>query len=246
MALTRADCLIWETLADRAAIPPNPSLLEIGQANWYGDMPIAWLVGQLERRQKELLPALEEADGRKDVFRIAELFYRCLLGAQRFTAIDLHPPPGSQAHRLDLNEPVDLGEKFDVIVNTGTLEHVFDQRRALETIHEHCAVGGLMLHAGPLAGWPDHGLFHAQPGLWLDLARANAYDVLIFVYFDMNAGHARAVAGRADMHRIQWADGSMVYAVLRKKVDAPFRVPMQRVYTENADQQTVEDWRTMR
>jgi hypothetical protein len=246
MALTRADCLIWDTLSDRGVIPKKPSLLEIGQANWYGDMPMSWLVEQVKRRQPHLLPELEEADRDMQVFRIADIFYRCLLDVRKLTAIDLHPPPGSNAHRLDLNEPIDLHEKFEVIVNTGTVEHVFDQRRALETIHEHCAVGGLMLHAGPLAGWPDHGLFHAQPGLWLDLARANAYDAIMLVYFDMNAGQARAVEGRTEMHRIQWADGSMVYAVLRKKADAPFRVPMQRVYSESADQQTVQDWRTMR
>jgi len=246
MALTRADCLIWETLADRGLIPPHPSLLEIGQANWYGDMPIEWLMDHTKRKQPNLLPDLEEADRDRQVFRIAAIFYRCLLDVQKVAAIDLHPPPGSNAHRLDLNESIDLGEKFDVVTNTGTVEHVFDQRRALTTIHDHCAVGGLMLHAGPLAGWPDHGLFHAQPGLWLDLTRANAYDLLMLVYFDMNAGHATAVEGRAAMHQIQWADGSMVYAVLRKKVDAPFRVPMQRVYTESPDAQTVQDWRTMR
>jgi hypothetical protein len=246
MALTRADCLIWENLADRDQIPKAPSLLEIGQANWYGDMPLAWLVEQVKRKQPTLLPELEEADRNMDVFRIADVFYRCLLDVQKSAAIDLHPPPGSSAHQLDLNEPIDLGEKFGIIVNTGTVEHVFDQRRALTTIHDHCAVGGLMLHAGPLGGWPDHGLFHAQPGLWLDLARANAYDVLIFVYFDMKSGQVQAVEGRAAMHQIHWADGSMVYVVLRKKSDASFQVPMQRVYSENADQKTVTDWRTMR
>lgn len=246
MALTRADCLIWENLSDRGLIPSNPSLLEIGQANWYGDMPISWLAEHAKRRQPKLLPDLEEADRGMQVFRIANIFYRCLLDVRRSVAIDLHPPPGSEAHRLDLNEPIDLGEKFDVVVNTGTVEHVFDQRRALQTIHDHCNVGGLMLHAGPLAGWPDHGLFHAQPGLWLDLARANAYDVLMLVYFDMSGGHAQAVQGRAEMHQITWANGSMVYAVLRKKDEEPFRVPMQRVYSENPDSQTVEDWRTMR
>jgi hypothetical protein len=246
MALTRADCLIWESLSDKGVIPKSPSLLEIGQANWYGDMPIGWLVDHVKRRQPELSSELEQADQNIDVFRIADIFYRCLLGARRSTAIDLHPPPGSQAHLLDLNEPIDLGERFDVVVNTGTVEHVFDQRQALETIHDHCAMGGLMLHAGPLSGWPDHGLFHAQPGLWLDLARANAYDVLMLVYFDLHGGNARAVEGRAEMHRITWADGSMVYAVLRKKADAPFRVPMQSVYAENPDRQTVQEWRAMR
>jgi hypothetical protein len=246
MALTRADCLIWENLAERSVIPSAPSLLEIGQANWYGDMPLDWLVDQVKRRQPALMSELEEADRNMDVFQIADIFYRCLLGARKSAAIDLHPPAGSNAHRLNLNELIDLGEKFEVIVNTGTVEHVFDQRRALETIHDHCAVGGLMLHAGPLAGWPDHGLFHAQPGLWLDLARANGYDVLMFVYFDMKGGHVQAVEGRAAMHQIQWAGGSMVYAVLRKKTEAAFQVPMQRVYSENADQKTVTDWRTMR
>jgi hypothetical protein len=38
----------------------------------------------------------------------------------------------------------------------------------------------------------------------------------------------------------------MVYAVLRKKADAPFRVPMQSVYAENPDRQTVQEWRAMR
>ncbi len=245
MALTRADCLIWDELKRRGAIPNAPALLEIGEANWYGDMPIAWIWERIERGS-ELEREYSAACDRRDVFGLARVFYAAALGVSRRVAIDLHAPPGSAAHALDLNEPIDLGEKFDVIVNTGTVEHVFDQRRALETVHNHCRTGGLMLHAGPLGGWPDHGLFHAQPGLWLDLAKANGYAVEALAYFDLKAGKVAAVRGLGELRRFRWADGSMLYVVLRKVESGPFRVPMQGVYSEAPDEAALADWRALR
>ncbi len=246
MAITRADCLIWDELSRGCKVPEAPTLLEIGQANWYGDTPLGWLYKRIDERRPELEPAFRAAVDARDVFALARIFYACLLGVKRAVAVDLHAPPGSDALALDLNEPIDLGEKFSVIVNTGTLEHVFDQRRALTTIHDHCAPGGLMMHAGPLGGWPDHGLFHAQPGLWFDLAKANAHESAAMAYADLRAGEVAAVLDPAELRRATWADGSMLYVVLRKVEDAPFRVPMQGVYSDAPDARALADWRALR
>lgn len=252
MALTRADCLIWGALADRGLIPPRPGLLEVGRANWYGDAPASWLVEQAQRRAPNLLPEVEAAARGRDVWALADLFYRVLLGVdgKNRVAVDLHGGPGADWLEHDLNEPLSLGRQFEVVINTGTLEHIFDQRQALQTIHEHCAMGGLMLHAGPLVGWLDHGMAHLQPGAYFDLATANAYDVLVFAYFDLRKGTVRVLKDLSALHALAkaegLAEGSMSYFVFRKTVEAPFRVPMQGYYSERVSADLVRDWQEMR
>ncbi len=195
MALTAGDVTFWAELARLGAIPPAPHVLEIGQANWYGDVPP---------------PA-----GCEDAcpFAVARKWYRKVLGYQSIIAIDMH---GRDALALDLNKPLPLSADvtFDLIINTGTLEHVFDQRQAFQTIHERCKTGGLMVHAAPTAGWKDHGFYVYSPCLFTDLARANAYEWVFAQAYEFGQGTGDV----------------MQYSALRKAWDVPFRVPQQKKY----------------
>jgi len=189
MALTKAAVEMWASLKGGGAIVDCPRVLEIGQANWYGDAPSLW-VG--------------------DPFQVARSFYAEALNYSAITAIDLHAPPG--ALPLDLNEPLDFhGSTFDIVINSGTTEHIFDQRQVFQTIHEACCVGGLMVHSVPVRGWLDHGLYSYQPTFFYDLAYANRYEQVYWREVD--------VAGDVEL-----------YVVFRKLQDTPFEVPMQGRY----------------
>ena len=163
MALTYADKSIWEELAAKQLIPPSPNVLEIGEGNWYGDV------------------APDDADASPDPFVTARNFYNRVLKPAKMVAIDF---TGTIcALRLDLNNPItlpdNLPQRFEVIINTGTAEHVFDQRQLFQTIHERCLPGGLMLHAAPWKGWHDHGFHNYQPTFFKHLALANEYETLL-------------------------------------------------------------------
>lgn len=201
MALTAGDVALWAALEKQAAIPRDADVLEIGQANWYGDTPIP--------------------EGCEDVcpFNVARKWYKKILRCHMIVAIDMH---GKHAIRHDLNKPLasvsrwhplEIGQQFGIVINTGTAEHIFDQRTLFESIHDACTVGGLMVHAAPVHGWLDHGFYNYQPCFFADLAAANGYEVLY--------REAWTFRPRGDV---------MLYVALRKTREAGFMVPMQGKY----------------
>jgi hypothetical protein len=201
MALTLGDVTMWEALTALGVIPPNPRLLEIGQANWYGDVPVP--------------EGCESPTGCR--FEVARKWYDKLFAPRRVVSIDFQ---GKDSLPYDLNEPLPMDERhlFDVIVNTGTAEHVFDQRQLMQTIHERCDVNGLMLHAVPWKGWEDHGFYCYQPCFFADLARANHYEVIHDVTW---------TCGTRTADSPEVTENVMLYVAMRQTRREPFRVPLQ-------------------
>lgn len=77
----------------------------------------------------------------------------------------------------DLNEPVPdhLRACFDVIIDGGTLEHVFNAPQALDNVFHMLRPGGLFLSLNGIAGWAGHGFYQFSPELvwryWKDARR---------------------------------------------------------------------------
>lgn len=164
MAISRAHYEFLRNLQRAGHLSTGGSLLEIGQANWFGDMPLGELAGE----------GCNVA-GCSDLFEVAKRVYDQMFAPDRIDAIDL--TPGSDAWQYDLNEPIELMRHYDVVINHGTAEHVFRIGQVFETIHDAACVGGLMIHDAPLK-WLDHGFYCLQPTLFYDLAEANNYKLL--------------------------------------------------------------------
>ena len=208
MALTSGDVELWRRL--KGQIPLRPHVLEIGEANWYGSQPAP--------------PGCEDAD----LFAVAKKFYRKVLDYKDIVAIDLHGTPS--AIKWDLNRPTEFIEKdyrgnlyYDIIINTGTAEHIFNQHQLFTTIHDYCNVGGLMVHCAPWQGWHNHGFYCYQPMFFHDLARANGYAILAGFAYHFATGHVYD-GWESDL---KTADDVQLYVALRKTTDAEFRMPMQ-------------------
>jgi hypothetical protein len=97
----------------------------------------------------------------------------------RYDAIDFAGYPG--VTRLDLNRdrlPDDLHGIYRIVMNFGTSEHILNQYNVFETIHDACAVGGIMHHGVP--GWGDyqHGIISYSPKFFWALAKANDYEII--------------------------------------------------------------------
>lgn len=71
----------------------------------------------------------------------------------------------------DLNQPVppELGE-FDLVLNQGTLEHVFDIRQALWNLSDLTRERGQVVHMVP-ASMLEHGFYNFNPCLFSDFYR---------------------------------------------------------------------------
>lgn len=79
----------------------------------------------------------------------------------------------------DLNVPLPLVERrYSVIFDGGTSEHVFNQPQLLQTLHELCEVGGLIIHYTPVNNHVDHGFYQFSPAFHYEYYRANGYKIV--------------------------------------------------------------------
>jgi SAM-dependent methyltransferase len=180
---------------------------------------------------------------------LAKLFYEVFFGCTRVVSIDFDGT--AAARRLDLNYPVDLGERFDVVFNSGTAEHVFDVCRFFRTVHEATRPGGVMLHATPFRGWLEHGFYNFNPGFFWDLAGANRYAVMLLAYTESSPSKIVPLTSRKHIVSLEREGGlardALLYAVLQKaQAESDFCVPMQAVYSGTLGDDMVEAWKTLR
>jgi hypothetical protein len=102
------------------------------------------------------------------------------LGFSRVETLDLPGIDGAD-HAFDLNEselPPHLVGRFEVVLNGGTLEHVFHVPSALTSITRMLRAGGYAIHLLPCNGWVDHGFYQISPTLMFDYYVAAKFQVL--------------------------------------------------------------------
>ncbi len=136
----------------------------------------------------------------------------------------------------DLNEPVDLGETFDLVTNNGTGEHIFDQRRVFENAHN--LSHDCIVHILPMGPWVNHGFFNFNPILFRDLAYANRYNANIWIAnrvghsVDLSAEELFREKRPKALEKAMASIGTdvSVVAVFHKTNDDPFRLPFQGKY----------------
>ncbi|OGT98221.1 MAG: hypothetical protein A2X80_06615 [Geobacteraceae bacterium GWB2_52_12] len=258
MAITAVEDEIFSELKKAGVLPCNPSLLELGEANWYGDVPyerlskdICRLEGDLEK-QIELLQKLIEvvrAQQSDMSWDVAKIFYRVFLDYRETVAIDFGGTEKSL--KLDLNHPITLGREFDVVYNGGTAEHVFNVWQFFKTVHDHTASRGVMIHGAPFTGWIDHGFFNFNPTFFWDLAAANGYIVQLFLYTELTPLKIIKIPQREQLEDMakngQIGTNSHIYAVLKMPEDRrPFVTPQQGYYANMVSEQVKENWKTLR
>jgi SAM-dependent methyltransferase len=66
---------------------------------------------------------------------------------------------------LNVPVPVEWHNQFDFIFDGGTIEHIFNAPTAFESVHSMLRVGGRLVAATPLNGWPGHGIYQFGPEL---------------------------------------------------------------------------------
>tara|TARA_Y100000294_G_C8525395_1_gene324714 strand:- start:446 stop:1327 length:882 start_codon:yes stop_codon:yes gene_type:complete len=72
----------------------------------------------------------------------------------------------------------DHQNKFDLVTNFGTSEHIFNQLNFFKTMHDLTKVGGLLISEVPCMFGVNHGMFKYEPKFFTDLARSNAYEII--------------------------------------------------------------------
>lgn len=93
---------------------------------------------------------------------------------------------------FDLNNnevPEDLFQAFDVIIDGGTIEHVFHLPNALNNIFKMLRLGGRIIHLSPSSNHMDHGFYMFSPTLFWDFYTTNKFEVNYFELFRYTQRH---------------------------------------------------------
>jgi hypothetical protein len=234
------------TLKRQGLIPPEPAVIEIGAQQLNNDFLRAGsqieALGRLFNARGPFVlpnpPAARGVQGEPEHLDAsaprARDFWTWLGFA--YVSIDIDGTPGSIA--LDLNfddAPLELRQKFHLVTNFGTTEHVANQLNAFKIIHDLTAVGGIMLHNVPAQGMADHGLVNYNPKFFWYLARSNGYRL---IHADLSASSQSHRLSDRVINKLKcfgdipeavqnytMADAA-IRAIMQKVVDAPFTPPL--------------------
>jgi hypothetical protein len=257
MALTAVEYHLFRTLRATGALPPRPHVLELGESEWYGDVPETVLQDAIDAesdpaRRAALHASVREAlasGAPRQAFSLAKCFYAIFLDYGAISAIDFHGTPA--ARKIDLNYPVELAERFHIVIDIGTAEHVFNVFQFFKTCHELTRPGGLMIHANPFRGWLEHGFYNFNPTFYWDLAAANGYDMVMLLYSEIDPLKVIQLDARESAVALA-RDGAlganaMLHCVLQKPDrDRPFAVPLQGFYAGTISETMARAWYEVR
>jgi SAM-dependent methyltransferase len=235
-------------------------VLDLGEQNLYGNVgagdivAVARMLKLPESRISDIeteIRAMTASPTPTLAFDLAKILYRVVFDCSTCRAIDLNGTESAWRH--DLNKPLPLTETFDVVTNFGTSEHVFDQAQLFRSIHALTRPGGLMLHAVPHQGGPDHGFYNYHPTFFHDLADANAYRVATMVLMSgTETGERLHPLKDRDSYSTLVANGELTsdaglfVALMRPFEEQPFQLPMQGYYSGKLPDQARSVWEDRR
>jgi len=102
-----------------------------------------------------------------------------LLGFSGFESMDFSDY--EQAHIVfDLNErsvPDSLKDRYDFIIDSGTMEHVFHVPNFLANVHAMLRPGGRVMHLNPASNYIEHGFYCFSPTFFTDYYSVNKYEI---------------------------------------------------------------------
>lgn len=155
------------------------------------------------------------------------------LGFTDYSSIDINGEHGSIP--IDLNYKLKdekLFNKFDVVTDFGSCEHVFNVSECYKTMHKILKVNGLMIIIQAVSGGNGYFLYDRS---FLDgIAAANNYDILYSSYIVTTGTKTTSLSDRQfhiplskDLVNFLKIKDLEICMVFRKKKDEDFKIPYQ-------------------
>ena len=163
------------------------------------------------------------------------------LGFSEYHDLDINPEPGGI--RQDLNEPVpaELHDRFDLVFEAGTIEHIFNVRSVFENIIVMLKKGGLVFHLSPL-DMINHGFYNFSPTLFIDVYRYNGFSKpdLFLVMFPEKWWKEQKITyqelafstDRLRPARLKGFFPCIACIARKEKETGPFQTPVQSFYDQ--------------
>ena len=165
------------------------------------------------------------------------------LGARSVQSVDASGYEGASVVH-DMNKPVsaELKQRFDLIYDGGTLEHVFNFPVALQNCMEMLREGGRFIMHTPVNNWLGHGFYQFSPELFYStLCEENGFEVermIIHMVGPYNrwyeVANPRVVRSRVEL--ISFFPMQIIVQARRKKIVLIFeKTPQQSDYVVRWD-----------
>jgi hypothetical protein len=140
-------------------------------------------------------------------------------GIRDITAIDYFDHKAEL--RYDLNRPVPEHEheRYQTVIDIGTIEHLFDTRQCLENCMRMVKVGGQYFLHTPVNGYCGHGLHTFDPWVMTRALEINSFEI---VYQRFTSARGEPIETAKD------AEHSLVWIIARKTASmGEFQIPQQ-------------------
>lgn len=227
-------CILrWvSTLADTGAFRGLESVLELGPQDFFFpaekllEIAAAHFGGDASEVTRSLMSGELPYDNRQ------ALFYS-LFGLKAYVSVDTYDERAT--FRQDLNSAPAAPRQFDLLVDFGTSEHVFNVGNAFVYTHNTLRAGGVCLKVLPAFGDNCHGFRNIHPTVYFDIARVNDYEILDFRYVDdmIQRPEARSCTSLLSMSEMVGLNSFAGCAEIQGKVSRAFHGTLSRSLAAN-------------
>jgi hypothetical protein len=219
------------TLTHTGDLRPESAICDLGATQIFGDGAEEGVRSFLDfyskRTPKAKAPETVPAETVRKIAKGGFLGELLELAGFEYLALDIFTAPRTILFDLNAHAPgPKLLRHLDMVMNLGTTEHVFNQFRAFQTIHDLTKPGGVIYHDLPMAGYLDHAFFRYDPLFFRTVLPANNYEVLVQ---EISMGGMRSVAH--DVQKMGYTSPTVqdmgIEVVMRRNGNDAFKVPLE-------------------
>jgi hypothetical protein len=227
------------TLTNTGDLRPESAICDLGATQIFGDGAEEGVRSFLDfyskRTPKAKAPATVPDETVQKIAKGGFLGELLELAGFEYLALDIFTAPRTILFDLNAHAPgPKLLRHFDMVMNLGTTEHVFNQFRAFQTIHDLTKPGGMIYHDLPMAGYLDHAFFRYDPLFFRTVLPANNYDVLVQ---EISMGAMRSVPHDVQKmgYTLPEVQDMGIEVIMRRNGDGPFKVPLETTTSLGVD-----------
>jgi hypothetical protein len=132
---------------------------------------------------------------------------------------------------VDLNYPLaDIHQnKYDLVIDTGTLEHCFNVAEAFINMCKLCSIDGYIITAAPMTKI-NHGFWNFSPCAYGNFFSQNNFEIIYAVGFAKKEGKLEAFE-IPENDRVIFPAESIIIVVAKKTINSTYKFPIQAKYT---------------
>ncbi len=109
-----------------------------------------------------------------DKLRRAKWLFKDYMGAKEFLVLDVSKDEGADiVHDMNSELPSHCVGRYDIVLDCGTQEHVFDNNIFLRNVFRMLSVNGYYYFNVPASGMLEHGFRQYSPTFFYDLCQKN-------------------------------------------------------------------------